>query len=118
MMKSRFHQTAIGIAAGGAFALLAWLSLEALLHAAFFAQRGYWLFSGRDGLRVPYARPVADRRQYALRENAVSGLYAINGEGFRGPLIRADDRRPVLCVLGDSAPFGIGVADDQTFPAH
>ena len=118
MRKSRLRQTAIRFAAGGAFALLAWLSLEALLHAGFFAQRGYWLFSGRDGLRVPYAKPVADRRQYALRENAVSGLYAINGEGFRGPNFRADDNRPVLCVLGDSAPFGIGVADDQTFPAH
>jgi lysophospholipase L1-like esterase len=94
------------------------LVLETLLHVYFYAGKKYWLFRGRDAFTVPYVTRVADRRQYALRKNATNETTSINAAGFRGPPLRTDDRRPVICIVGDSVPFGAGVTDDQTFPAH
>jgi lysophospholipase L1-like esterase len=92
--------------------------LESLLHVYFFATNGYWLFLGRDNFKASYVKLVADRRQYSLRENARDGTVSVNSEGFRGRPFHPDDRRPVLCVIGDSVPFGAGVNDDETFPVH
>lgn len=40
-----------------------------------------------------------------------------NRLGCRGPEPRQTDRSPILCV-GDSMTYGLGVEDDQTWPAH
>lgn len=44
-------------------------------------------------------------------------LATINGSGFRGRDLLADDRSPRVLFLGDSATFGSGVGDAETYSA-
>ena len=111
------RKTALVFSASAIAAFFAIALLEVVLHAHFHSVNGYWLFLGRKAYQVPYTKPVADRRQYSLREGVSDGTQSINTKGFRGPLL-ADDDSPVICVLGDSVPFGAGVRDNETFPVH
>src|SRR5262245_9699420 len=100
--------------AGAAVLLTAFVALclvEILLHTSFFLENVFWLFRGRDTFMVPYVKWVGDRRVYSLRENSRDAIHSINAMGFRGPLLRGDDRQPLICILGDSVPFGAGVRD-------
>jgi lysophospholipase L1-like esterase/thioredoxin-like negative regulator of GroEL len=57
---------------------------------------------------------------YRLRpDTAVFGRYHVNRHGFRGPDFRRDKPAGVLRVAcaGDSSTFGLGVGDDETWPA-
>ena len=94
------------------------LLLEIALQTFFYISNGYWLFSGHNNFSVKYVKPVGDRRQYSLKEGAVVGQDTINSKGFRGPEMSEHDHRPVICILGDSVPFGFGVRGSETFPAH
>jgi GDSL-like Lipase/Acylhydrolase family len=92
--------------------------IETLLQTHFRITKGYWLLLDRTNFAVPYVKPVNDRREYSLRENASDGRHRINSKGFRGAEIDSRSNAPLICVIGDSVPFGAGVADEETFPAH
>ena len=92
------------------------LLLEIALQTFFYIRNGYWLFGGHNSFSVKYVKPVGDRRQYSLKEGAVVDRDTINSEGFRGPAMNGHDHRPVICILGDSVPFGVGVAAARRFP--
>ncbi len=94
------------------------LLLEIALQTFFYIRNGYWLFGGHNSFSVKYVKPVGDRRQYSLKEGAVVDRDTINSEGFRGPAMNGHDHRPVICILGDSVPFGVGVRGSETFPAR
>jgi lysophospholipase L1-like esterase len=91
---------------------------EVALQAHFRWSKGYWLFLGSPESAAFYIKPVDDRRGYSLREYASSGRYSINGKGFRGTVVDPDSPAPLVCVIGDSVPFGTGVSDRGTFPEH
>ncbi len=95
-----------------------WGLSEALLHLHFFYQQGRWLFQRSENFQVTYVKPVDDRREYTLRENARDGLYHINAQGFRSPDLPVDLAERLICVIGDSVPFGSGVSNDHTFPVY
>ena len=92
--------------------------LEISLHVFHKLRAGYWLPAGVQNFRVSYAAPVPDRRQYALLAGYEDDLYTINSDGFREPGVPDSFDDPLICVIGDSVPFGIGVRDTETFPFH
>lgn len=122
-----------GTHAGGAWRrlrgpLLALLLLVALLGAVEGALRLLGIGSPpADVLRLP-GQPIPEKAitvwdpdlYYRLRPStAVFGRYNVNRHGVRGP--EYDDAKPpgtlrLLCA-GDSSTFGLGVGDDETWPA-
>ena len=95
--------------------LLCMLLGEVWMHSLYRYRHGNFLFSLPEPFRVPYVQSVDDRRGYTL-EKAV-GSYEINEEGFRGSKLDKGGT-PILCVVGDSVPFGAGVDNQETFPWH
>ncbi len=98
-------------------AVLSVLLLEAALHLYFRVNGGYWLFLGQDNFKVPFAMLVPDARVYSLRPNSKYEIATIGPLGFREspPPPTGKD---AICVLGDSVPFGAGVADNGSLPFH
>jgi lysophospholipase L1-like esterase len=89
---------------------------EAILQGHYRVRNGQWLFRQKSNFIIHYIAPAPDRREYTLKPGYVEeGLY-INENGFRGSLISPNDPAPLICVLGDSVPFGVDVPDDQTYP--
>lgn len=112
--------------AGSLFSL-AWLLL--LLAALEFSLRALGLGAPpADVLRVPGQRMPDtaitlwdELLFYRLRPDTVMfGRYHINGQGRRGPSV--EDAPPPgtlrLVATGDSSTFGLGVNDDETWPAQ
>ena len=97
--------------------LTAITALEVALHIHYYFSTRQWLFRDNSNFKVPYVKAVGDRRQYALRENFKDDMQSINALGFRGA-IPPHNEDPLICVLGDSVPYGAGVKDDETFPHH
>ncbi len=98
--------------------LVAVILSEGLLHLHYRWINGHWLFNARKHFQVPYAKPVADRRQYTLRENYRDQQTSINALGFRGPTLAESHKAPIVCIVGDSVPFGSGVKDHETIAHH
>lgn len=90
--------------------LLAELSLQAV----FYIKNGYPLWSGHKNYTVGYVTPTDDPRQYTLKPGFSDGKIQINQQGFRGESIPDNDS--LICVIGDSVPFGSGVSNGETFP--
>ena len=90
---------------------------EVALHSLYRYKHGSFLFSLPEEFQVPYVQSVDDRRRYTLKKNAAVGRYEINEEGFRGSKIKKGGT-PIVCVVGDSVPFGVGVDNQETFPWH
>lgn len=93
------------------------LLLEVGLHVYFRVSEGYWLFLGQENFKVPFAMLVPDARVYSLRPNSTYDTATIGGLGFRNSP-DAPVQREVICVLGDSVPFGAGAADNESVPFH
>jgi lysophospholipase L1-like esterase len=92
-------------------------ALETALQTQFRINNGHWLVVGRPTLKVFYVKPVDDRRKYTLAENVSFAGGGTDEHGFRKPSLNSTDTRPLICVMGDSVPFGSGVDDEHTFPA-
>jgi len=93
--------------------------LEAGLQIHYRGKTGTWFFSGNRAFEAGYTKPVSDRRKYSLRENYRDekiGLH-IDGKGFRRNE-QETRAQAVLVALGDSVPFGAGVADKDTYPSR
>lgn len=94
------------------------LLCETALQIRYRIQSGSWLWRG-DAYKVGFTQPVNDRRQYTLRPSYIDderGI-TINDWGFRGKVVDLGTDSVVI-QLGDSVPFGAGVKDDETYPAH
>lgn len=92
---------------------------EAVLQIIYLRQNGQWLWEN-SSFRIGYTQPVADRRQYSLRQgyrDQKAGI-TVDQMGFRKTQPSGDPHRPVVVCLGDSVPFGAGVRDDETYPAY
>ena len=96
--------------------LLGLFLAEVGLHLHYYYRNGYWLFLGNKNFAVPYVSQVSDRRGYSLKKGFSDGVHTINQEGFRGNHV--DHNKPAICVIGDSVPYGAGVADRGTFSMH
>lgn len=95
--------------------LLAIAVCEASLQVRYRLMTGGWIWQDLRSYSVRYGIPVNDRRQYALQPNYRYGDVSINELGYRGELIPRGTRLAVA-VVGDSVPFGSGVADNETYP--
>lgn len=89
---------------------------EAILQSHYRYRHGRWLFHERDTFVIDYIIPAPDRREYTLQPGHLEKDMSINAEGYRGWPVCPADPTPLICVLGDSVPFGIGVRDKQTYP--
>jgi len=56
-------------------------------------------------------------RSYIKDESRLRYSYSIDSNGFRRTLPHFDSKEKVL-IIGDSVPFGVGVADEYTFASH
>ena len=63
---------------------------------------------------IPYMIPTQDRRKHTLQPGYTSKQVTINELGFRGDMPSGN----VVVCLGDSVPFGCGVADAKTYPHY
>jgi hypothetical protein len=91
---------------------------EGILQVYYRASHGRWLRQENLGFRVGSTMPVPDRREYTLRPGFTDDVTRINGLGFRGELIPVGTPDPLVCVIGDSVPFGFSVADHLSYPAR
>jgi hypothetical protein len=84
----------------------------------YYKQNNRWLWSALSEFKVSYAIPVKDRREFTLNPGYRDQSISINELGFRGPLVDpvATQGTPVVCVIGDSVPFGYGVSDSDAYP--
>lgn len=84
----------------------------------YFKQNGRWLWSALSEFKVTYAKPVNDRREFTLNPGYRDQSISINELGFRGPLVDpvAAQGTPVVCIIGDSVPFGYGVNNNESYP--
>lgn len=102
----------LGFTVLGAASLLAGLELS--LAALGFPRRPGWYEP------EPTVRDVADPLiRYELIPGARGRGLAVNAAGFRGPA--PGPRRPGrerVVVLGDSVTFGLGLGEDETWPAR
>lgn len=87
--------------------------LELSLQAFFYMKNGHPLWSGHKNFTVGYVTPTEDQRQYTLKPDYSDGQIKINEQGFRGDVITND--KQLICVIGDSVPFGSGVPNGSTF---
>lgn len=87
---------------------------EAALQVGYRVTHGAWLAESTDAFAVHYAMPVDDERAYSLRPGYRDPDVAINREGFRGPVV--DPCAPVVAVVGDSVPFGLGIGPGVAYP--
>lgn len=95
------------------------IALESVLQICHRLKTGTWFIAENRAFEVGYTRPVSDRRKYSLRENYQDekiGLH-IDANGFRCNA-RQNRGEKVLVALGDSVPFGAGVADGDTYPSR
>lgn len=102
----------------GASLVLSVIALEGGLQIYHRLKKGTWFNAGNRAFEVGYTKPVSDRRRYSLRENYHDekiGLH-IDADGFRCNA-RQNRGEKVLVALGDSVPFGAGVADGDTYPS-
>lgn len=90
------------------------LLAEFVLQAFFYIKNGYPLWSSHKNFAVGYVIPTEDQRQYALKPGYSDDKIEINNQGFRGSSIPME--KQLICVIGDSVPFGSGVANGETFP--
>jgi hypothetical protein len=56
-------------------------------------------------------------RAYIKKESRLQYSYSIDSYGFRTTVPTVDSREQVL-IVGDSVPFGVGVADESTAASH
>jgi hypothetical protein len=90
------------------------LLLELSLQIFFYVKNGHPLWNGHKNFTVGYVAPTEDRRQYALKPGYSDQQIKINQQGFRGEII--GNNQQLICVIGDSVPFGSGVSNGETFP--
>jgi len=91
---------------------------ELALQGHYRLTAGTWLISEQRAYKVTCISPVGDDREYALRPGFHSDLVNIDDDGFRRqPGTSPSPGTPVVAVLGDSVPFGMGVGDSDTYPA-
>ena len=102
------------LAVGTAVALL--VLVEGLLQVAFRVKNGQWLIEERRAFQVHFTTPVADPRGYTLTAGYEDDRVRINRHRFRGPEITPSEEAPIVAVLGDSVPFGVGVGNEETYP--
>ena len=89
---------------------------EAILQAHYRLTNGRWLCRSQDIFVIDYIAPAPDRREYTLKPGYAAKGLSVNKDGFRGKPIPPGDRAPLICVLGDSVPFGVEVRDEQAYP--
>ncbi len=92
------------------------LTAEAILQVHYRYRHGLWLFQERDNFIVDYIIGASDPREYTLQPGYSAKNLSINSDGYRGWPVCPTDPTPLICVLGDSVPFGIGVKDRETYP--
>ncbi len=90
------------------------LLLELSLQIFFYVKNAYPLWGGHKNFTVGYVIPTEDQRQYALKPGYSDQQIKINQQGFRGEII--GNNQQLICVIGDSVPFGSGVSNGETFP--
>jgi lysophospholipase L1-like esterase len=92
---------------------------ESGLQLLYRLKTGEWL-SANSAFRIGYTKPLADRREYTLREgyrDPDTGL-TIDALGFRITRPEASSHQPVIVCAGDSVPFGAGVGDEETYSSY
>ncbi len=103
----------------GVLVVMLWITCEIVLHATFRLSHGRWLWVPGEVHRVGFVQSVADRRAYELlpgyRDDAARMTITDDGLRRTVPEPKLGSRRVVF--LGDSVPFGWGVADDSTYPS-
>lgn len=89
---------------------------ETILQGHYRYRHGRWLFQEQDAFVIDYIISAPDRREYTLQPGYSGKNLSINADGYRGWPVCPTDPTPLICVLGDSVPFGVGVRDNQTYP--
>ncbi len=102
--------------------LIVLTALDLCGHVYYRVHKGVFLWNDQRALALfnvrPFTRVVRDDRVITLKKDFSDGLYAMDDNGFRTGLNVYKGKSRDIVFLGDSVPFGWGIAGDQTLPSQ